>query len=500
MLNRSDTPLSMRYKAYSATGVAVSCVTAFAILGPPGLLASLIFMPLLAALVVVPTVHHSKTMARDNADNRNRIVGCLSQFLGDIGNPTVAMIVEIDDYQRLEEVYGRSTLESALTFTQSVIEEHLTESDVTIHLDGSRFMSALAPQAPHDTEVMLNTCTRIQHALANVPLMSDLPVQLTASIGFASSDKLARPTAEALMQATFTALSEARRKAPSAVRTYSEAMSSRRTSQLKITQDAKRAFEHGEIFAYFQPQLSLADGSLSGFEALTRWHHPERGIISPADFLPALEQAGLMQKLGETMIKQALQALTFWDKAGLNVPRIGVNFSTSELRNPRLVDRIAMHLDVSNIAPHRLVIEVLETVIASEADDDIIGNLAALADLGCGIDLDDFGTGYASITNIRRFSVGRIKIDRSFVTGIDTDLEQRNMVSAILTMANRLGVQTLAEGVETRGEKETLMRLGCHDAQGFQIARPMPVQETVEWATAYFHQTHQPIQLSKRAS
>jgi EAL domain-containing protein (putative c-di-GMP-specific phosphodiesterase class I) len=160
-------------------------------------------------------------------------------------------------------------------------------------------------------------------------------------------------------------------------------------------------------------------------------------------------------------------------------------------------------LDVGNIAPHRLVIEVLETGIADGADgadDDTIGNLTALADLDCGIDLDDFGTGYTSITNIRRFSVGRIKIDRSFVAGIDTDSKQRNMVAAILTMADKLGVQTLAEGVETRGEKDALNALGCHDVQSFHIARPMPVEETIQWAKAYFHQSQEPVLFSKRAS
>lgn len=502
MFKTAGTPLSLRNKAFFAGGLMATCLTSFAVLGPPGVVAALIFLPLIGMLAVMPAIRGSAGTLAETRNQRTFIVGYLSRFLGEIGHPTVAMIVEIDDYQRLEEVYGRTSLESALTFTHGVIEEHLTEADVTVHLDGSRFVSALAPQAPHDLETMLNTCTRIQHALANIPTQTDLPVQLSASIGFASSDKMERPTADRLMQASFAALSEARRRAPSAVRAYSEAISTRQASRKKITQDAKRAFEQGEIFAYFQPQLNLDDGTLSGFEALTRWHHPERGIIAPADFLPALEQAGLMQTLGETMIKQALQAMTFWDKSGLHVPRIGVNFSSSELRNPRLVDRIAMHLDVSNIAPNRLVIEVLETVIANDADgnDDIIGNLAALADLGCGIDLDDFGTGYASITNIRRFSVGRIKIDRSFVTGIDLDPEQRNMVSAILTMADRLGVQTLAEGVETRGERETLHRLGCHDVQGFQIARPMPIQETVDWATAYFHRIEHPILLSKRAS
>jgi EAL domain-containing protein (putative c-di-GMP-specific phosphodiesterase class I) len=237
--------------------------------------------------------------------------------------------------------------------------------------------------------------------------MTGLAVQLTASMGRATSNKLERPTTEGLTQASFLTLAEASRKAPSAVRAFSEALLSRQAAR-KNRQRRK------------------------------------------------------------TMIKKALQALTFWDKAGLTAPRICVNFWTRKLRNTRLVDRIAIHLDVGNIAPHRLVIEVLETGIADGADDDTIGNLTALADLDCGIDLDDFGTGYTSITNIRRFSVGRIKIDRSFVTGIDTDSEQRNMVAAILTMADRLGVQTLAEGVETRGEKDALNALGCHDVQGFR--------------------------------
>ncbi|WP_375280215.1 EAL domain-containing protein [Pseudooctadecabacter sp.] len=497
MTKTAESKSSARQKLFVGSTFTVSALTTLVLLGPAGVFATLLFAPVIAAAV-------TKSRAESQTDHvegpRGLISGHLSRFLGQIGNPTTTLVVEIDDYQRLEEVYGTDVIETALTFTQSVIEENLTDQDVTLHLDGARFMSALAPQAPINTETMLNTCTRIQHALGQVSQATDVPVQLTASIGFVTSNKLVRPTAETMMQAAFSALSEAKRRAPGAVRAYSEAISAKRASQQRIAKDAKHAFEKGEIFAYFQPQLNLESGTLSGFEALTRWHHPEKGILAPADFLPAFEQAGLMPKLGETMIKQALQALTFWDKSGLDVPRIGVNFSTSELCNPRLVDQIAMHLDVSNIAPDRLNIEVLETVIAQETDDDITGNLAALADLGCGIDLDDFGTGYASITNIRRFSVGRIKIDRSFVTGIDTDDEQRKMVEAILTMADRLGVHALAEGVETRAERDTLQTIGCHDVQGFQIARPMPIQETVEWANAYFARVSEPVMLSRRAS
>ncbi|MBT8412106.1 MAG: EAL domain-containing protein, partial [Octadecabacter sp.] len=199
-----------------------------------------------------------------------------------------------------------------------------------------------------------------------------------------------------------------------------------------------------------------------------------------------------------TMITQALKALQHWDANGLVVPRVGVNFSTDELRDPLLVDRIAMLMDAHDMCAGRLVVEVLETVIAKASDDVIVRNLSDLAALGCGIDLDDFGTGYASITNIRRFSVGRIKIDRSFVTGVDRDPEQRDMVAAILTMAERLGVRTLAEGIETKGEHAALRSLGCDDAQGFEIARPMPLEETVEWAHKHLSANVHPVEIAKR--
>jgi EAL domain-containing protein (putative c-di-GMP-specific phosphodiesterase class I) len=227
--------------------------------------------------------------------------------------------------------------------------------------------------------------------------------------------------------------------------------------------------------------VSTHTGSITGFEALARWYHPEKGLIPPAEFLPMIEDAGLSERLGEVILYQALTALVRWDRAGLQVPTVAVNFSAPELRNPRLADKLKWELDRFDLAPNRLSVEVLENVVAQTDNDVIVSNIAALASLGCGIDLDDFGTGHASITSIRRFAVRRIKIDRSFVTRLDEDREQQKMVSAILSMAERLGLETLAEGVETPGEHAMLAQLGCGDVQGFGIARPMPVDETMEW-------------------
>jgi EAL domain-containing protein (putative c-di-GMP-specific phosphodiesterase class I) len=252
-------------------------------------------------------------------------------------------------------------------------------------------------------------------------------------------------------------------------------------AQNALIQDVTQALEDGHIIPWFQPQISTDTGEVSGFEALARWHHPERGMIAPADFLPAIEQAGMFERLGEVILYHSLTCLKKWDKAGFRVPQVGVNFSDSELRNPKLVDKIRWELDRFDLSPDRLNVEILETVIAEAEDDVITRNIAGLATLGCAIDLDDFGTGHASISNIRRFAVERIKIDRSFMTKVDTDPEQQRMVSAIVTMAEQLNLKTLGEGVETAGEHAMLAQLGCTHVQGFGLGRPMPYADTLNW-------------------
>jgi EAL domain-containing protein (putative c-di-GMP-specific phosphodiesterase class I) len=181
------------------------------------------------------------------------------------------------------------------------------------------------------------------------------------------------------------------------------------------------------------------------------------------------------------MTSQALSAMRNWEKAGMAVPTVSVNFSSEELRNPKLAERLKWELDRFDLSPDRLTIEVLETVVAETDNDVIVRNIAGLAGLGCGIDLDDFGTGHASIMSIRRFAVSRIKIDRSFVTKVDEDREQQKMITAILSMAERLGLDTVAEGVETIAEHAMLAQLGCGHVQGYSLARPLPIDETMPW-------------------
>jgi diguanylate cyclase (GGDEF)-like protein len=401
------------------------------------------------------------------------------------GQATGAMVIEIDRFKLLEERHDRASIERVIAVTGTRIDGVLRESDTPARLDGPTFAVALSAARRLDLEAVIQLAGRIQRAVSEPIAVAGVNVHVTASIGFALPARVGLPTGEALLQSATVAMLEAQRSGPGAIRSYSEAMRARIASRNNLAEEVGGALERGEIRAFFQPQISTATGAVTGFEALARWHHPERGLIPPVEFLPALDQAGLMDRLGEAMIRDALAALKGWEDAGVHVPRVGVNFSNAELCDPRLVDRIGWELDRHELTPDRLVVEVLETVVASKSDDVVIRNLAGLARLGCCLDLDDFGTGHASITSIRRFSIERIKIDRSFVTRIDEDPEQQKMVGAILTMAERLGLDTLAEGVESAGEQAMLAKLGCGHVQGFGIARPMPVAETVAWIRAW---------------
>ncbi len=246
-------------------------------------------------------------------------------------------------------------------------------------------------------------------------------------------------------------------------------------------QSISRAIESGAIHPFFQPQVSLETWDVTGFEALARWTHPEKGLIPPAEFLPQIEELGMMPQLGFCMLDSALKALRDWRDAGFDVPTVSVNFSSEELRNPNLVKYVSLGLAKFDIAPESLVVEVLETVVAQQRRDGIQDNLRALSQLGCVIDLDDFGTGSTSITSIRRFGVDRIKIDRSFISHCDGDTDKQSMIEMIVAMSNKMSVGTVAEGAESDAELAFLQRTKCESVQGFGIAPPLAPGDVLGW-------------------
>ncbi len=410
---------------------------------------------------------------------------------------TACLVVQLDDFAELINRYGQNAGEHITLRTSERLFSVLRDDDVVISLGQGRFVIALSPIRRFGLETAIQLSGRLQAAVEEPLSLDATTVFASCCIGFCTDTRNPGHSAQHLINAAQAALAEALQNAPSAVRAYSEAAQIQRGPTPMLADEAGAALEDGQIQAWFQPQVSTDTGHVTGFEALARWKHPQRGMISPAQFLPVLEQTGLMRRLGEVMMYQSFTAMKGWDAAGLDVPMIGINFSPEELRDPKLVDKVRWELDRFDLAPHRLSVEVLETVVAASPDDVVSRNVNGLSELGCHIDLDDFGTGHASISSIRRFAVSRIKIDRSFIMKVDRDPEQQRIVSAILTMAERLGMEALAEGVETAGEHAMLGQLGCGHVQGFGIARPMPEEQTIEWVRTHNAKVQAPPKIGR---
>lgn len=407
-------------------------------------------------------------------------------------------MLALDDFDDLAGRYGTAATERVMERVSDRISAVLRHGDIVLRTETGTVTVVLAPVRLLDLETTIQLARRLQAAVEEPISMDATSIYISCSMGFSLSQQHRHRNGLRMLQNTQAALDDARANAPSAIRAWTEGMKPARQSRASLAKDVARALESGEIQPWFQPQTSTETGRITGFEALARWVHPTQGIIPPADFLPALETADLLERLGQVMLDRSLAALSKWDRAGVSVPSVGVNFSEQELRNPKLPEKIRWELDRYELTPDRLTIEVLETVVADTSDDIVARNLHELAEMGCHIDLDDFGTGHSSISAIRRFAVQRLKIDRSFVTKVDKDSEQQRMVTAILSMAERLGLDTLAEGVETPAEHALLAQLGCDYVQGFGIARPMPLEQTLDWARAHESRLKKPPLIGRK--
>lgn len=417
----------------------------------------------------------------------------------DPGLNSAIFMLDLDEFSDIIALHGQEAGDHIARLVGDRLTAVLRDGDCVARLGQARFGICLRPVRQLDLELAIQLAGRLQTAIEEVISLEGAALYVSASVGFCLRHRAPEDTPSAWEQAAETALGAAQQVGPSAIRAFTPKMMSQARSRRALREDVCAALENGQIQPWYQPQISTETGKVTGFEALARWIHPEHGAIAPDRFLPAIRDAGLAERLAEIILYHSFTALKAWDSAGLDVPHTSVNFGNEELRNPRLVDRVRWELDRFDLTPDRLCVEVLETVVTDQPEDVVARNLTGLVELGCLIDLDDFGTGQASIGAIRRFSVSRIKIDRSFVTKADRDPEQQKLVSAILTMAEQLELETLAEGVETVGEHALLAQLGCGHAQGFGIARPMPFDQTLDWITSHQAKIQAPPRIGKNA-
>ncbi|MGC9369550.1 MAG: EAL domain-containing protein [Paracoccaceae bacterium] len=458
---------------------------AFWLGGEPALLATAVLLPSLAALAVAAGPQAAP--ARDRVTglpSRRAIVDALDRALAHGGERHMlpaCLVLELEGLHEIERRHGHAASDGALALVAGRLSDELRGSDVLARLGATRLGLALGPGRRADLAALLQIAGRLQDAVAEPVGKVGAAAVLSCSVGVCLPARSPAPGGAAMLEAAEAALCEAIQHGPGALRAFSRDMQVAARLRRALADEAAEALESGQIRPWFQPQTSTDTGAVSGFEALARWSHPEHGLIPPAEFVPRIAQAGLSQKLSDVMLVHALAALRSWDRDGLRIPAVGLNFSPAELRAPGLADRVARALDRFALGPERLTIEVLESTLSGTGDEMAARNITALAELGCGIDLDHFGTGRASLAAIRRFAVRRLKIDRAYVACVDRDREQQDMVAAILMMCDRLGLGTLATGVERSGEHSILAQLGCGHVQGHGIGRPIPFEDTPAW-------------------
>ena len=445
----------------------------------------------------------AKTPPPDADTPRARLTAQLAAALAP-GRPfrdhACCMIVRLDPTDDRTAPPGLRAAEALTAEMEHRLMAAVRTADRIERLDTGCFGLVLAPDGPLPLETLMQISTRLQSAIAAPVILAGVRVRMRASVGACRADALTEYTPEALLESTETALMEASNAGVGSLRVYVPSMQARRTAREALTEDVAAALETGAIVAWFQPQISTDTGAVSGFETLARWTHPTRGTLSPAAFLPAVAAAGLSERLGEVMIDAGLEALAAWDAAGFDVQSVGVNLGRADLVVPHLAERVAWQVDRFDLTPDRLSIEVLETVAAASPDDIISLNIAALSALGCGIDLDDFGTGHASITSLQRLKIDRVKIDGSFVVGIESDPDKQRLIATILSMCDTLGLGSLAEGIETGAQHEIVAQLGCGHVQGFGVGRPMPFEQTLGWLAGRAQQHNSLPPIARRSS
>jgi EAL domain-containing protein (putative c-di-GMP-specific phosphodiesterase class I) len=245
--------------------------------------------------------------------------------------------------------------------------------------------------------------------------------------------------------------------------------------RLELESDLRHALEQEEFTLYYQPQFSGDGKRLTGTEALLRWRHPRRGLVPPGDFIPVLEELGLVVEVGEWVLKEACRQLREWHKAKVRVPKVSVNISARQFSDGQLGMRIANILQETGLPPACLELELTESILMREVSE-AMQILDGLKRLGLSIAVDDFGTGYSSLNYLKQFPIDVLKIDRTFVDGLPSGEQDAQIARAIIAMAHSLNLAVIAEGVETHEQLEFLREHGCDEVQGYLFGRPMPAQ------------------------
>lgn len=380
------------------------------------------------------------------------------------------LFLDLDNFKKINDTLGHPVGDRLLSAAAHRLSLCLREEDVLARLGGDEFV-VLLPQLTRADDA----ATVARKLLASLTRPFDIDGQeltVSTSIGIALYPGNGADV-DVLLKHADTAMYDAKNEGRNDFRFFTPDMNSRAYARLMIENALRRAIERNELVLEYQPQWAMPEQRLIGVEALVRWDNPERGRISPNDFIPVAEETGLIQSIGDWVLNEACRQQAEWQAAGLPPLTVAVNISALQFRKPGFVDRVRQAFTESGVSPHTFELELTESALMQPSAE-TEHQFATLRGMGLGLALDDFGTGYSSLSYLKRLPLTRLKIDRSFVQDLPGDPEDAAIAAATLSIARDLGLEVVAEGVETEAQRDFLLARQCHIMQGFLLGRPMP--------------------------
>ncbi|WP_136629540.1 putative bifunctional diguanylate cyclase/phosphodiesterase [Marinobacter salsuginis] len=409
--------------------------------------------------------------------NRTALHERLAQAIesAQLSNSSVALlIVGLDRLGLINDALGHAGGDEVLRATAERLSGCVETHGTVARIGGDEFAIMYTAETQQDLQAEY-WVQRILESVSEPLRINGQEVCITCSIGFAAYPSDGTDSGELFKNAT-SALRRAKDRGRNMHQAYATMAGNRDPERLSLEAALRGALKQGEFSVHYQPRIDVDTGAPVGAEALLRWHHPDMGMISPARFIPIAEETGLIESIGEWVLRAACEQNRLWRESGLKPGRIGVNLSARQFRHADLALRVVQLLKETGLNPEHLELELTESMLMEDVDA-AIATMTCLKDYGVSIALDDFGTGYSGLSYLKRFPIDTLKIDQSFVREITSDPASAAIADAIIAMAHRLSLDVIAEGVETPEQCRLLRESGCRLMQGYLFARPVPAED-----------------------
>ena len=389
--------------------------------------------------------------------------------------PLAVMLVDLDRFKPINDSLGHGTGDAVLGEVAGRLQALANDAGAVARMGADEFLVLARVAGARD---VIEFAERIVHSLAQPYRVGAIELHMAASVGV-TTFPFDNSSADVLVSHADEAMYEAKHDGGNGYRIFVPGTTVYTLDRIQLENDLWHAIERHQLELHYQPQVNIRDGQIVGLEALARWRHPLRGWVSPSEFIPLAESSGLIQRIGQWILEEVCRQINSWRRAGFDNIRVAVNLSARQFRQPDLVSVVEQTMHRYGIQAHHLELEVTESVVMSNFER-ARDTLEQLNHAGLRIAVDDFGTGYSSLSYLKRLPIGYLKIDRSFVMDLGTNVQSDAIVKAIIALAHGLGMSAIAEGVETTAQLACLLEFGCDHYQGYLFSRPRSAEHIIE--------------------